>query len=96
MSWCKAILSDQQVAAGEVIALTNDFEYLFHDLGKPAGMTLFQGEITPAGYTVYFSPGCFSRASYLIASYFGMPCESPNKDDLKYLGGDMNVADTLE
>jgi hypothetical protein len=93
MSWCKAKLTDQQVAAGELISLTNDFEHLFYSLGEPAGMTLFQGARTPAGYTVYFSPGCFSRAAFLIASYSGTPCETPGKDDLTYLGGHTNVSD---
>jgi hypothetical protein len=67
MSSCKAVLTNQQVVAGELIMLVSDFEYVFRDLGEPKGMTLFQGEITPAGYTVYFSPGCLRRGSYLIA-----------------------------
>jgi hypothetical protein len=67
MSWCKAVLTNQQVVAGELIMLVSDFEYVFRDLGEPKGMALFQGEITPAGYTVYFSPGCLRRGSYLIA-----------------------------
>ena len=89
MSWYKAVLTHQQVAAGELITLLNDFEYVFRDLGEPKGMALFQGEITPAGYIVYFSPGCLPRASYIIASYSGSPCEKPRKENLKYLGGDM-------
>ena len=89
MSWCNAVLTNQQVSAGELIALVIDFEHLFSELGEPSGMALFQGEITPAGYTVYFSPGCLPRASYLIASYSGTVCEEPRKENLKYLGGDM-------
>ena len=77
MSWYKAVLTHQQVAAGELITLLNDFEYVFRDLGEPKGMALFQGEITPAGYIVYFSASCLPRASYLIASYSGSPCEKP-------------------
>ena len=96
MSWCKVTLSNQQVAAGELIALVSDFEYLFSDMGEPSGMALFQGEITPAGYTVYFSPACLPRASHLIASYSGTLCEEPGKEDLKYLGGDMGNLDLLE
>jgi hypothetical protein len=96
MPWCKAVLTNQQVVAGEFITLANDFEYVFRDSGEPKGMALFQGEITPAGYTVYFSPGCLPRASYLIAAYSGTLCETPGKDNLKYLGGDMSVLDLLE
>ena len=96
MSWCKAVLTNQQVAAGELIMLVSDFEYVFSDLGEPKGMALFQGEITPAGYTVYFSPDCLRRGSYLIAGYSGTPCETPSKEDLKYLAGDMKAFDLLE
>jgi len=95
MSWCKAVLTNQQVAAGELITLVSDFEYVFRDLGEPKGMTLFQGEMTPAGYTVYFSPGCLPHASYLIAGYSGAPCETPGKEELKYLAGDMSALDLL-
>lgn len=96
MSWCKVALTNQQVAAGELIAIVNDFQYVFSQLGEPNGMALFQGEITPAGYTVYFSPGCLPRASYLIASYSGTLCEKPGKENLKYLGGDMGNLDLSE
>ena len=96
MSWYKAVLTHQQVAAGELITLVNDFEYVFCDLGEPKGMALFEGEMTPAGYTVYFSPGCLPRASYLIAAYSGTACEKPRKEDLKYLGGNMDDLDLLE
>ena len=96
MAWCKAVLTNQQVAAGELIALVNDFVYVFRDLGEPKGMVLFQGEISPAGYAVYFSPGCLPRASYLIASYSGTLCEKPRREDLKYLAGDMGQLDLLE
>lgn len=96
MSWYKAVLTHQQVAAGELITLVNDFEYVFRDLGEPKGMALFQGEITPAGYTVYFSPGCLPRASYLIAAYSGTACEKPRKEDLKYVDGNMDNLDLLE
>ena len=96
MSWYKAVLTNQQVAAGELVTLVNDFEYIFRDLGEPKGMVLFQGEITPAGCAVYFSPGCLPRASYLIASYSGTLCEKPRKEDLKYLGGYMGDLDLSE
>jgi hypothetical protein len=96
MSSCKAVLTNQQVVAGELITLVSDFEYVFRDLGEPKGMALFQGEITPAGYTVYFSPGCLLRGSYLIAGYSGAPCETPSKEDLKYLAGDVSALDLLE
>lgn len=96
MSWCKALLTNQQVLAGELIALVNDFEYAFRDLGEPKGMALLQGEVASAGYTVYFSPGCLPRASYLIAAYSGTPCETPGKESVKYLGGDVSVIDLLE
>ena len=96
MSWYKAVLSNPQIAAGELITLVNDFEYVFRDLGEPQGMALFQGEITPAGYKVYFSPGCLPRASYLIAAYSGAPCEMPSKENLNYLAGDMSVLDSSE
>jgi hypothetical protein len=95
MSWYKAVLTHQQVAAGELITLVNDFEYVFRDLGEPKGMTLLQGEVTPAGYTVYFSPRCLPRASYLLAAYSGTPCAEPRKEDLMYLGGDMGGLDLL-
>ena len=91
MSWCKTLLTHQQLVAGELIMLVNDFEYLFLDSGEPKGMTLFQGEITPAGYTVYFAPGCLPRAASLIGAYSGTFCEAPRKEDLKYLAGDMSV-----
>jgi hypothetical protein len=42
MSWYKTVLTNQQVAAGELIALSNDFEYVFRDSGEPKGMALFQ------------------------------------------------------
>jgi len=96
MSRCKAALTNPQVVAGELITLANDFEYVFRDLGEPKGMALFQGETTPAGYTVYFSPGCLPRASYLIAAYSGTPRETSSKNNLKYLSGDMSVLDSLE
>ena len=96
MSWCKAILTNQQVVAGELITLVNDFEYAFRDLGEPKGMALFQGEMTPAGYAVYFSPACLPRLSYLVAAYSGSPCKTPSKEHLKYLGGDMSVLDSSE
>jgi hypothetical protein len=89
MSWCKALITNQQVAAGELIALVDDFEYAFHKLGEPKGMVLLQGEITPRGTTVYFSPGCLPRASYVIAAYAGTHCEAPGRETLKYLAGDM-------
>jgi len=96
MSWCKAFLTNQQIVAGELIGLVNDFEYLFLDLGKPKGMALFQGETTPAGYVVYFSPGCLSGMSYLIAAYSGSRCEPPAKEELKYLGGEMDLRPSLD
>jgi len=96
MSWCKALLTNQQVVVGELIGLVNDFEYVFLDLGKPKGMALFQGETTPAGYVVYFSPGCLSRVSYLIAAYAGNRCDPPDKETLKYLAGDMDLLHSLE
>lgn len=88
MSWYKAVLTNQQVASGELITLVSDFEYVFRDFGEPIGMALFQGEITQQGHTVYFSPGCLPRASYFIASYSGSPCEKPRKENLNYLAGD--------
>jgi hypothetical protein len=96
MAWCKAVVTSQQVVAGELITLLNDFEYAYGDLGEPKGMALFQGETVPAGSTVYFSPACVARASYLIASYAGTPCETPNKEDLRFLSGDESTLDSLE
>jgi hypothetical protein len=96
MSWCKALLTNQQVVTGELIGLINDFEYLFVDLGEMRGMALFQGETTPDGYVVYFSPGCLSRISYLIAAYSGSRCAPPNKDGLKYLAGDRELLATFD
>ncbi|MDY6987513.1 MAG: hypothetical protein SWQ30_05585 [Thermodesulfobacteriota bacterium] len=96
MSWCKALLTNQQVVAGELIGLLNDFEYVFLDMGEPKGMALFQGETSPAGYVVYFSPGCLSRVSYLIAAYSGSRCAPPGKEELKYLGGDMDFLTSLD
>ena len=46
MSWCKAVLTNQQVVAGELIMLVTDFEYVFRDQGEPKGVALFQGKIT--------------------------------------------------
>jgi hypothetical protein len=93
MSWCKARLSSQQVAAGELITLINDFEHLFLDLGEPSGMTLFRGERAPAGDTVYFSPACLSPGAFLIASYSGTPCDPPDEEVLQYLAGDTNFSE---
>jgi hypothetical protein len=95
-SWYKAVLSSQEVVAGEVIALVNDFEYAYSDSGQPKGMALFQGETVPAGSTVYFSPGTVVPASHLIASYSGTECATPRKDELRFLSGDMSVLDSLE
>jgi hypothetical protein len=94
MSWCKAVLSNFQIEAGELITLVNDFEYVYLDLGEPEGMTLFQGERIPGGYAVYFSPACLPRASHLIAGYAGSPCEEPRREILKYLAGDTGFLDS--
>jgi hypothetical protein len=96
MSWYKSILNQPQLAAGELITLVYDFEYLYRDAGEPEGMALFQGETAPSGCTVYFSPGCVPRASYLIAGYGGTACETPMTENLRYLGGDMRFLDRLE
>ena len=96
MSWYKAVLSSQQVVAGELIALVNDFEFAYSDSGQPKGMALFQGETVAAGSTVYFSPGTVSPASRLIASYNGAECEVPGKEALRFLSGDEGVLDSLE
>jgi len=94
--WYKADLSHIQVEAGELITLTNDFEYIFLDSGEPEGMALFQGETAPGHCTIYFSPGSLPGAQYLIAGYSGEPCDVPMKKILKYLAGDMNLLDSLE
>lgn len=96
MSWCKAMLTGQQVAAGELITLVNDFEFVFTDLGEPQGMAIFQGETTPAGTAVYFSPGCTQRAVHLVAAYSGTTCDTPAKEDLTYLAGDARVLHSLD
>ena len=96
MSWCKAVLTGQQIAAGELISLVNDFEFVFTDLDEPQGMAVFQGETTPGGTVVYFSPGCTERAVHLIAAYSGTTCETPGKEDLTYLAGDMSVLDSMK
>jgi hypothetical protein len=95
MSWYKVVLSSQEVVAGELIALVNDFEYAFSESGQPKGMALFQGETVPAGSTVYFSPGTVAPASRLIASYAGTECEAPAKEVLRFLSGDEGVLDSL-
>jgi hypothetical protein len=96
LSWYKAVLSSQEVVAGELIALVNDFEYAYGESGQPKGMALFQGETVPAGSTVYFSPGTVAPASHLIASYAGTECERPDKVELRFLSGDASVLDSLE
>ena len=96
MSWYKAVFSSQEVVAGELIALVNDFEYAYGESGQPKGMALFQGETVPAGSTVYFSPGTVVPASHLIASYAGTECETPDKNGLRFLSGDASVLDSLE
>ena len=96
MSWYKVVLSSHLVVSGELIALVNDFEYLYSDLGRPRGMALFQGEIVPAGTTIYFSPGSIAPASHLIASYAGTECEAPSKEMLMFLSGDERVLQTMK
>jgi hypothetical protein len=95
MSWYKVVFTNLQIAAGELITLVADFEYLYLHAGEPAGMALFQGELVP-DCTVYFSPGSVRHASYLIAGYGGTPCETPIREILQYLGGDMSLVDTSE
>jgi hypothetical protein len=95
MSWYKVVLSSQEVVAGELIALVNDFEYAYGHSGEPKGMALFQGETVPAGTAVYFSPGTVVPASRLIASYAGTECETPGKERLRFLSGDESVLDFL-
>jgi hypothetical protein len=95
MSWCKAALTGQQVSAGELIALVNDFEHLFIDLGEPKGMALFEEAVMQSGCSVYFSPGSLPGAENLIASYGGVPCETPDKKNLRYLAGDISALESL-
>ena len=91
MSWFKVSLTNDQVAAGELIKLKEDFMKLYIANNTPEGMALFSGKRERDNqliYPVYFTPVSLQFAQKLVSSYSGVPCEQPKKEGMSLLVGE--------
>lgn len=98
MPWHKITLNSKQVADGEQIRLSNEFEQLVRGISfVPGGpphlnMVLFcsfrpehHGDTDL--YHHYFSPDCLPLASELIRRFGGQECPQPGNENLAFMGG---------
>lgn len=98
MSWFKVTLTHNQVSAGEMLKIPEEFQDLYIASGMPQNMALFCSAepISPDELAIlYFSPASATIASALISKYSGVPCEAP-KGELPWLAGDKGARSLLK
>jgi len=98
MTWYKISLTQDQVEEREIFTLRDRFHKLFLDSGCPKNMALFSTPpLSKNDWPFYLSPACLPVAESLIASYSGVPCEKPKKEEfLSCVAGDGDAIDLLE
>ncbi len=90
MSWFKVYLTKDQVVAGAIKKLRQDFRKLYIKNRAPEEMALFLGQPewdNQQNYPLYFSPTASQFVQNLISSYSGVPCGQPHKDSVSIIGG---------
>lgn len=103
MSWYKITLSYEEISAGLMIAIRDNFERIFSNSGKPREMALFADIVSQVNAQqiiletdLYFSPGAFQYAVTLIYAYSGAPCRKPTADSVALLVGHEDALELLK
>lgn len=87
MNWYHLSLGAEEVAAGKVESLKEEFGAAFRSAGGPRTMALFQRENAAGGTDLYFTPECASHALPLLEKYAATVAESPSLVGLELLVG---------
>ena len=96
--WYTASLDGEQVAAGHLATLCEQFAVTVRDAGEPAGACLFaisadngpegaRGEEPPTATDIFFSPSAISIVPKILAAINAQPSAAPDRARASLLVG---------
>jgi hypothetical protein len=86
MTWYKVTLSPADITEGRQVQMEDAFYALFvkAEAPKEDGVGMFSLK-DDTQYVFYFSPGAAQLAMPLIDAYGGVPCEAPQRSEVRVL-----------
>lgn len=87
MNWHHLSLTADEISAGKLASIRDDFTASFRSAGGPRVMALFQREAEEGGLDLYFTPDCNLHAWQLLERCGATPCLAPPLAGLELLVG---------
>ena len=93
--WYKIAFTEEDVEDGAPGRVEKRYQHLYAAAHSPKDAALFANELAAEGIEYFFSPDASQLAADLLAEFGAVPCETPDRDDVRLALGHRGVDERL-